>query len=666
MEKQTEEITIDNMQVLIPKTTDLKSFATAVSDNPNAVDLYELELKRDNRVVPSAADISRSQNINRSTSSQGKGLYQIALRAERQALRNGLIKYANQIGISADELAYMVDYLPNARLGYLNKLIKLALQGIATNTKTVYPGDIDYIKYMRVLNDQAKNTLLKIMRLALDPTKDGRALQPPLTKSNIQTYDAEGINTGSYIALKNPGNVYMGMDNNKQNEEEEKENKLLEMMNKVVFSINENINRMHDELQLIEETGEMYSILGSHSGLNEVTKSLIYFRDKLLPNQVSFTDLKKMCEILTNIVGLKRSKYLLGLSNPFKSRGVRIPTLISPPSATFTIRSVIPLTTNALGNVAFAYNPFCLAAATGVYGTFFVNNNGTLSGNFADNFFLSQSVGQTLPADFYVKYRLVSAGLRIYCYPSSNNDNGILVTSVTFEDINITSFGAPNANLAQFGAFNQIENGYFKQTTTIASREVQEHSYIPLDESFWDYQPVQVIPVAKLGFGWVGYITGGVPTTTIARAEIVANYEALLDNQYTDYLPSESTVEDIEPKRIFTVINEAKKADNLSPRTVSKVFEESSISASPESEIKLPASRVITDRLQESIRNMGGLAKEVVAGVSSQVSEPKKSNWFSNIIETVSPYLSSIIGTALKTFIPGMPLWMKLGKGMLS
>jgi len=266
-------------------------------------------------------------------------------------------------------------------------------------------------------------------------------------------------------------------------------------------------------------------------------------------------------------------------------------------------------------------------------------------------------VGQNLPADFYVSYRLVSAGIKIYCYPSSNNDNGILVTSVTFEPVGAATIGAALGNSPQFGDFNIIENGYYKQTTTIASRDTQQHCYIPIDESFWDYAQIpNVGGLMKSGFAWTGYITGAAPSATIARVEFVANYEALLDNTYTDYLPSEPPSEDIEPKNIFRTLSTIKNdLTALTPTRMNSIIETPEVT---KEEITLPPPKMLINSITDQIKNATGALKDTTSAMLSVVKSPeKKLNFLEKAMDFLSPIASSIVQNVARKYVGLMPLF---------
>jgi hypothetical protein len=310
------------------------------------------------------------------------------------------------------------------------------------------------------------------------------------------------------------------------------------------------------------------------------------------------------------------------------------------------------LTTNALGNVAFVYNPWYLSPLAGSSSSFGINNNATLTGAAASDFFLTVDIGQSLPANFYVRYRLVSAGIRVYVYPSSNNDNGILTVSTTFENLANSPVPLAVVNSGQFAFFNEIENGYFKQTTTIASRMVQEHTYIPVDDSFYDYQTLNTI---KSGFGWTGYITGAAVSTSVARVEITANYEALVDNAYTDYLPTDSPMEEMDPKMIFGAVSKVKNnIENTSTQSMEKALSElnQSTITSESGTITLPTTQKMVVEKQNHLSDLVDIGKQIVKKTLENKPNLEKTNIFERIMNAISPIAAQLISNVARSYNP--------------
>lgn len=644
---RTSELTIEpGFKVLIPEAKDLYEFATKVNNDPNAVDLYELERNRRGDPPSMEAKIA-GMDYNRTTNTKGSGPYQMLVRAERMALRDGLSRFYNSIPTknhyTLNELLEMVDYIPNARLGYLNKLIKRALEGLASNRFLITSADLDFVKTIWI-NQRSKEVLLRLLSDNLNPKAEGYSIDPVQSRSGVRFRDAPGINTGQYIALRNPGNVYFPQNSNLGGFEDDRVGSALVGL---IKKIDERIQKANDDLQITLEHQSLLNFADNPN--NAVTRSLVAFMDKISDKHITLKELTQISETINSIIGLRKSKYFMSLAQPWKHRTARIPTLISPPSATFSLRSMVTLTTNASGNVAFGFSPFYLADAATANSTFAINNNAALTGTGPSNFFVATAVGQQLPANFYIKYRVVSAALKLYCFPSSNNDNGIATISVSF--ITGTSVAVPGTNAAyqQFGDFNLIENGYWKTTTTVASREVQEHVYVPLDDSFLDYVNISG---HKQGFNWVGYISGAAPSSSIARVEVVTNYEALLDNAYTDYLPSDTVSDEIDPKMVPHFVNEVKKQEKLNPQTLNDVLKEVNQGFSDDDVIELPTPPRVIKEKEKAVKDNLSLASDLVKDFLPAVPKSKQSNIFGEIMDAISPIANAVIQQAASRILP--------------
>jgi len=643
------------VRVIEPKSNTLNEFATNI--NPEGYDLYQA-LFSQRQPIPTQEELMKSRELNRRNNAQPKGLWQIAVKAERDSLREGMEKYGKDIQdnvreslkplLETSRLVQLVDFLPNFNFPYYNKLIKVALKGIANRQQTTTKSDYAHIQGMRVLNLEAEKTFLALLSASQDPVKGGFSVLPPTTRSKIPLKYQDGE---AMLELRNPGTIFLDNNNNSD--------QMVNAMNKIIEVYDNKIRQIQDNIELAQDQAPLLDLTGVRS---ELGKSLVWLLDKLSDSHIQIKDLMMFSDRLNNQLGLKRSRYFLSLAQPWKHRTARVPALISPPSATFSLRGILPLTTNASGNVAFVFNPLFLTQNTSPNSTVGINNNAGLSGSGSSNFFLATAVGQTLPADFYVRYRLVSAGLRLYCYPSSNNDNGIATISVTFEDVGVgsTTVATYLGPAAQFGDFTQIENGYFKQTTTIASREVQEHVYIPIDDSFFDYRPVEFTGSgSKPGFAWTGYISGAAASSTIARIEFACNYEALLDNAYTDYLPSDTYTEDVDPKQIPIIINRIKQEEYLSPKTVSDALKQDNMGMDINDIVEIPSSSKKKKLEQERLKNESKDLGEILKDMLPSLPKPKASSWLSDIMDMVSPITSSIIQNVAGKYVPFLPMFNK-------
>jgi hypothetical protein len=232
--------------------------------------------------------------------------------------------------------------------------------------------------------------------------------------------------------------------------------------------------------------------------------------------------------------------------------------------------------------------------------------------------------------------------------------------STTFEDPGVFSPGTVNPDLQGYGNFSMIDNGYYRKTTTVASRDVLESSYIPLDSLMLDYVNIQV---QRPGYLWIGYITGAAPSATIARMEIVVNYEALVNNDFADYLPTASHTESIPPKMIFGVIERLKKSRSALGKTeVESILKEQSILPNPQSEITIPEPKPDRRSIASRIEELGSDVTKITQAVAPFISEDLKKTWLQKLMSFVSPLASRAVEAAAQHLKPN---WYTLGKGLL-
>jgi len=644
------------IEVQHPDFKDFADFTTAY--NPQGFDLYQASFQQ--RSVPTQDSLLQSRSIDRTQRDPGKGLWQIAVRAERDQLIKGINDYANEINtklktmksdLTAENILTLVKFLPNFNFPYYNKLVKQALAGLARDKKTTSIADYQHIQGMNVLNLEAERYFLTLLAVTQDTAMQGFSVLPPASKSGIPIKYKDNK---PYIPLANPGDVFLRQDDNKKEEIIKYDLTPSKEFDAIIMQLSDKMEQINDEMRATNDLMPLYSNMFMEPN-SALTKSLLFIRSRLMDSHVKYDDLLKVSDALNKFLGFKRSKYLLSLARPFTHQNGRVPTLLTPPSATFSIRSVIPLTTNALGNVAFVFQPFYLGGVGSGYSGLGINNNVALTGTAASNFFLATAYGNTLPANFYTRYRIVSSGLRVYCYPSSNNDNGLLSISVSYDAVSPTIPPAAIPDAAQFGDFALTENGYFKQTTTISSRTVQEHTFLPPDESFWDYMPLGTAGggVVKTGFLWSGYITGAAPSTSIARLEVVVNFEALVDNEYTDYMPSDSPTEEIDPKIIFSTVNRIKlDGDPITPKKVEDVLADINASPTPDNEIVLPKPSTDVSKLKQQMDENADMLRKLLKDKIVPLPDKEKTSWFSNIIDKVKPIALNLIKNLIGRYIP--------------
>jgi len=284
----------------------------------------------------------------------------------------------------------------------------------------------------------------------------------------------------------------------------------------------------------IEESQYNESFFGVNMDA-KMKKLLIKVREFADKNQTTIREAQQLGEFIAKSYQDNKLHYLLSIVNPFKNRIAKVPTEIPIPSSSFSVRQNFNLISNAAGNVAFGYNPFALYSSMQLT-TFGVNNDVSLSGTVSTNFFMGVDAAQNLPVSLYSKFRLVSAAIRLTFTSSQLSSTGFATVAVDFSDVSAATISLPITQLSKYGIFSNIENAYFKESKATRNGETLDLNYIPVDTSFTDYVNINS---AKQGFTFVGYISGAEKSTTIARIDLVANYEALVAAEYTDYLPSQ-------------------------------------------------------------------------------------------------------------------------------
>lgn len=225
--------------------------------------------------------------------------------------------------------------------------------------------------------------------------------------------------------------------------------------------------------------------------------------------------------------------YLMSMLDPWNSLDGKIPNEVPIPTSSFKIRSTLNLTTNALGCVAWAWQPFFLGnVGAGAVG---VNNNATLNGGAANNNFVISDMGQGMPAALYQTYRSVSAAMRVSIVSSVNNSSGFVTLGQDYLSNQIFGgVGNLSVNCATYGLFSNVENLYYHTTMSATPGAQTEIRYYPKDESFYIYQAIG----GGVGLNLVGYASGLPASSSAIKLDFVLNIEGLINPAYTDYIPS--------------------------------------------------------------------------------------------------------------------------------
>lgn len=590
----------------------------------------------------------------------GNSIYQKA----RQKEKDDLVKIIVSADIlSQNDAEILVAGIPNSKLVWANVVIKRIVNG--TN---VSPCDVSLLEAMW-MPDTSKDMLKKLTAKAKKDVSADITPRYPTRGKIVPSCDAGVVK----FNIKNPGvyNMYTGQwenypDRQSMYNEIREYNKygnnvdyttglvkdscgceddvIVDRISQTANDITKLQNELVAKLQLKEDT----SILDTLNIDPKYKKLIDYVRNNLYDSHIDLNTLKKISDAFSEITDLQKSKYFLSVLDPFKHRGTKIPTEIPVPTANFSIRSNLNLTTNALGNCAFFLNPFYLT--TDSMTMMAVNNDSSLTGASFSDSFLGIDIGQSMPAPFYTKYRLVSAGLRLTFTSSQLQSTGFATVGVDFSN-QIPNFVGNNVGNGTYAYFNNIENSYFKETKATRNGESLQVNYIPLDSSFTDFTDVGV---SKGGFNICGYISGAQASTTIARVDIVLNYEATVAVNYTDYLPCQVFTGNIdELKHVNRVaISLQQENKSLSPESLKEVVQEVLPQTDFGNKVYVGLPKPILDMSYKTIDDLDKLKKKFIEKQTENIPVSKKNSILGSIMSFMNPIASGVLQAGAKNLFP--------------
>jgi len=509
-----------------------QQFVEQFTYNKDGVDLYELEL-RNRGNVPTFNDPKIQMSLRKNRLDYNpNGSFQLGILEERNSLYNMLkspdmIRLINSrrqgIDITQDDIE-VVKYIPNSRFAWFNKLIKSAILNDMTTC--------DQQALLKIwLSPENRGRLQKLSNKLVDQRLPDFTMMPT-NRSGMRYKCEKGVVRANFY---NPGSVALPYEDTGKNNGECHGCTSTKVQKEDVIKVIDNIiNVQNDLANQIEESQYNESFFGVNMDA-KMKKLLIKVREFADKNQTTIREAQQLGEFIAKSYQDNKLHYLLSIVNPFKNRIAKVPTEIPIPSSSFSVRQNFNLISNAAGNVAFGYNPFALYSSMQLT-TFGVNNDVSLSGTVSTNFFMGVDAAQNLPVSLYSKFRLVSAAIRLTFTSSQLSSTGFATVAVDFSDVSAATISLPITQLSKYGIFSNIENAYFKESKATRNGETLDLNYIPVDTSFTDYVNINS---AKQGFTFVGYISGAEKSTTIARIDLVANYEALVAAEYTDYLPSQ-------------------------------------------------------------------------------------------------------------------------------
>lgn len=248
-------------------------------------------------------------------------------------------------------------------------------------------------------------------------------------------------------------------------------------------------------------------------------------------------DLKKFGDILDAIMILKNTQekdYIDSLIRPEKAKGCKIPSRIPIPSVAFQLKHTINVSTNSSGNVAIAFNPTLLTDSTSsVAGTFFINNDSSLTGTASSDFFTCRDVGQGIPP-VYNSQRLVSASIVVKYIGSIEATQGVIGGGIIYDkNIGFSVFGTNHTPLAKYGDFNLIRDSLFHQENHLSKGIRIIH--LPVDNSNKFYFNLGSYLTGTVQFI---YVTGGPPSSSVLKVNIFSNFECIPDASFLNYIPT--------------------------------------------------------------------------------------------------------------------------------
>ena len=252
----------------------------------------------------------------------------------------------------------------------------------------------------------------------------------------------------------------------------------------------------------------------------------------LTGNVLKINDFDDLISAIDNLKKSRTNTYMRSLIYPEISKNIKIPSPYPIGSIAFQMKQSITITTNILGNACIVYNPYYLGNASNV-STMYINNDDSLTGISSSDFYISAGINQSIPTGIYEKYRVVSSASTLKYIGRGDNVEGIVGSSIIFDDA-ITPFivGSASAQLAKYGDFNLSQDAFINKEYLVL--EGIRSTYFPIDSTFLEYKN---IGFTQTGFGFVFYIKGAPPSSTIFKYDVITNYECLPTTEFLNFMP---------------------------------------------------------------------------------------------------------------------------------
>jgi len=628
------------------------------------------------QAIPPKSELPTYDHIKNLTNK--KSITAKAQLAEYEGLKDAFSKGAEFDNNAAPAAEEFVTSIPKSKIAWVK-----ALWNDAHKSKQISPADLNALENI-YMNQKALRAIVAAFNgiKGLTITQNKAQISVPYFKNqaNAPQYqyvrDDQGKLKFKDILIANPG-VYEPLNEsiipfkskrdafnyiNARNDWEDAEQTYGDFIEEADNKVERSASKIASLFKLMDEKFKEISDLARiHNrtyALDELEidpkmqKLIDYARRSLMDTHISTKDLEKLAEGFNYIRDLGQSKYILQLIDPWKHTSAKIPTLLPIPTVNFTLRNRLNLVTNNIGNAAFGWNPFALFIAGTNSTTFAINNNNSLDGLAPNNNFVGQDIGQNLPADFYTRFRLVSAALQLSFTTSSLNSSGFCTMGVSFTNQLEVGVGVINPNFQSFGSFNNVENSYFLTHQSANTTIPVQMNYIPLDDSFTDFLTLNAVS-AKGGYTIVGYVSGQPVSQAVARLDIVATYEATVAVGYTDYLPCSIYTGSTEDIRIVNkMVGEIRTNDgSLNTNDLNKAME--NVTHTTDGKIPIGPNPVIGSLAKQALASSDAIKKVIIdKEIEDMEPKDKRSFWHklgdyaidfgSSLLPGVGPAISSL------------------------
>lgn len=365
--------------------------------------------------------------------------------------------------------------------------------------------------------------------------------------------------------------------------------------------------------------------------MNDYDKKMISYivelNNALGKEIINLNSFENVIDALQHLNAENQYEYLNSLLHPERCKGVKIPSPIPVPSCAFQLHNTVTLSTNALGNLCFIFNPFFLydknllnqyifptqPQAGGVVNSafnyctsLFVNNSPEVDG-FTPNAgnWSAINIGQGIP-NVYNQYRLVSASLVVRYIGRMDITSGVIGGAIIYDESifpgGLMNYNDGNQNysfynrppgLWKYSNFDLAMDSFYHQERNCVQglREI----YFPLDNTYEEYQKMLIagdlkqvnqtttsssgdivgLPAVstlydtKKGFQQMVYILGAPPSSACFKVDIYCNFETLPNAEFLNYMPISLSPSSVTPevKKQSIAIVQQKPIQDLTEKT---------------------------------------------------------------------------------------------------